>query len=158
MNQGGTGRNLIGSDEAFKSFLNRSTLNQLSTFSQGADDFIYLQSAQSSTNLDYRASTLAVSTSCIPISKKCKLHVNAGASLPFNCNEAVSGDLGLQMGSELKAATSPIKLSYFEDADMTKLVSRYQNPIRFGAAAILTDSGSKTISTVNDPVPPAVDP
>ena len=136
---------LVGSDEAFKTFANRSSINQISTVEDGARNIVYLGSADLPDNLDYRTTTFAVGTTCSPISRACHLNAAYGASTPFNCSPAYSGDLSLLDPNSL-VSPFPVSLTFFQDGALTKGVgynySYNRNPIHFGATTILSTAGT----------------
>lgn len=149
----------IGSDEAFKTASNASSLNQISFFANGAKKIAYLQNSKPPIGLDYRANSFAVNTSCSAISRKCNLRPAYGASTPFNCTPAYHGDLTMV---EPDAATLPypISLTFFQDSALNEPIddnfSNFGNPFYFGAAALLptlgtTAGGGRPSSIAGDP-------
>ncbi|KAE8446450.1 hypothetical protein EG329_011913 [Mollisiaceae sp. DMI_Dod_QoI] len=87
-------------NEVFRTINNISTENQVLQVSTGnsttGDLFILGPSAsQRSSNADYKATTIGVSTSCQAISKLCDLHSPEGASTSFNCSSGFAGNLAV---------------------------------------------------------------
>lgn len=159
LSQAATATFLVGSDEAFKTASNISSLNRVSMFTQGAETIAYLQSDQPPLGLDYRASTFAVKTICLPISRQCNLRAAYGASTPYNCTPNYHGDLTMLDTSEL-VLPYPISLTFFKDADLNRPIgynySEFGNPFYFGAAALLSTLGTtpglgESSSIGNDP-------
>ena len=145
LNVAATSVNLVGSDEAFKTFANRSSINQISPFQDNTTTYTYLGAAGVSSNTDYRASTFAVGTTCLPISEKCNLRAAYGASTPFDCTPAYQGDLTLLNTNDTLVSPYPVNLTFFQDAAFTNGMgysySRFQNPIRFGSTTLLSSAG-----------------
>ncbi|CZR63653.1 uncharacterized protein PAC_13550 [Phialocephala subalpina] len=94
----GTSAGLFYPNEVFQTINNISSDNQVLQVSSGnsstGDLFLLGPSAsQRSSNTDYRATTIGVSTSCQAISTLCDLQAPVGASTSFNCSSGWSGNI-----------------------------------------------------------------
>jgi hypothetical protein len=117
----GTGSFLVGAAEAYRTLVNVSTTNSVSTFHQDGETYALLTDAQIPQDTDFKASTFAISTSCELLSNKCGLHSDSGASTPFDCSPSFYGDLTevsstCELGNLQIPSTS---LSFFRDPDLT---------------------------------------
>jgi hypothetical protein len=125
-----TGVFVFGANEAARVVANTSETNAVySTFIDG-DHFAYLGPASAPLDLDYRATSLAVHTQCSQIGKKCNLHTESGASMPFDCTDALYGNMAVPSingqtedsvtgGSILRQAG----IIPYRDAGLTKLAN-----------------------------------
>ncbi|KAH0559688.1 hypothetical protein GP486_003799 [Trichoglossum hirsutum] len=85
--------NLLGTSEAYKTVNNISTTNQVDTVSFGST-YALLVDADPPSDIDYSATTFAVSTQCTSIGHECGLNPALGISTPFNCpNINFKGDV-----------------------------------------------------------------
>ncbi|KAL6695714.1 hypothetical protein J3F84DRAFT_395142 [Trichoderma pleuroticola] len=132
---------LVSTSEAFKVLHNVSTINKVNYFpTDPSQAVLYLGDAASSSNVDFKASTFAVSTQCQPITYDCT-HMHPNAS-KFNCTPALTGDFN--------TPSSPVGIKLFSNSSLTKnLPFTYQNPVYFAAWAIKEQIDSR--SFVNDP-------
>jgi hypothetical protein len=100
---------------------------------------------------DYSAHTFGMSTQCKPISNECNLNAADGASTPFQCTPAFSGDVTEQT----------FYMTYFTDADMSSNSTEpgIENPYFFGIAALANpDGGGSLVQTGLTPIPEIVTP
>ncbi|KAL7908238.1 hypothetical protein GGI35DRAFT_486357 [Trichoderma velutinum] len=145
---------LVSASEAFKVLHNVSTINKVNYFpTDQSPDVLYLGDAASSSNVDFKASTFAVSTQCQPITYDCT-HMHP-SDAKFNCTPALTGDFN--------KLSSPVGIKLFSNSSLTKnLPFTYQNPVYFATWAVkeqidsksfLTDSGvayhSDTVETLS---------
>jgi hypothetical protein len=83
---------LINSSEAYQT-VNNISKNRVDTVSL-ASTYALLVDANPSQDVDFTASSFAVSTQCTPISQECGLNADIGTSTPFNCpNINFKGDV-----------------------------------------------------------------
>ena len=131
---------LTGAEEAYATLNNLSTQNQLSMFAHEGDNYAALLPANIPSNLDFRASSFAVSTQCQPVSKGCNLTAAYGASTPFRCTDNFYGDAtALKDDTGSRWASSNIGFVLLEDADATKnitLKAKDMNPFYLGTWAV----------------------
>ena len=98
---------------------------------------------------DYSAHTFGMSTRCKPISNECDLNAAFGASTPFQCTPAFSGDVTEQA----------FNMVYFTDADMSSNSTELgiENPYFFGIAALANlEGGGSLVQTNLTPIPEIV--
>ncbi|KAL6831845.1 hypothetical protein V8C40DRAFT_273293 [Trichoderma camerunense] len=132
---------LVSASEAFKILHNASTINKVNYFPSGhSQAVLYLGDAASSSNVDFKASTFAVSTQCQPITYDCThMHPN---DTKFNCTPALTGDFN--------TLSSPVGVKLFSNSSLTKnLPFTYQNPVYFATWAVKEQIDSKSFA--NDP-------
>ncbi|KAK0758038.1 hypothetical protein N5P37_009336 [Trichoderma harzianum] len=132
---------LVSASEAFKVLHNASTINKVNYFpSDQSQAVLYLGDAASSSNLDFKASTFAVSTQCQPITYDCT-HMHPNDS-KFNCTPALTGDFN--------TLPSPVGVKLFSNSSLTRnLPFTYQNPLYFATWAVKEQVDSKSFQ--NDP-------
>ena len=136
---GSLGEWLTSGTEAFKTWTNISTTNIVSQLpSSSSQPLYFLNDAASSSSIDYKATSFAVSTQCEAITSKCHL---SQASDTFNCTPAFSGN----MASGVDGASTGI--TFFGDAGLTELFAAGVNPMHFGTWA--TGQMSPNRSDVN---------
>jgi hypothetical protein len=100
---------------------------------------------------DYSVHTFGMSTQCKPISNECNLKAADGASTPFQCAPAFSGDVTEQS----------FNMAYFTDADMSSNSTELgiKNPYFFGIAALANPEGGGSLVQTNlTPIPEIVTP
>lgn len=103
--------------------------------------FYYLSDSTASVNLDFKASTFAVTTECQAITDKCKVDYETWT---FNCTPSFAGSLtspGPAVLASRVSNQSPVGVQYFGDAGLTNnfttTLGAYspQNPLYFGTWA-----------------------
>ena len=100
---------------------------------------------------DYTANTYGMETQCKPVSNECNLVPLAGASTPFHCTDAFSGDI--------TEAPNAWILTYLTDSTMESNDTAYgiQNPYYFGLAAIVNpEGGGGNLASTNSTVIPEI--
>lgn len=129
---------LVSSSEAFKVLHNVSTINKVNYFPTGGSQAIlYLGDAASSSNVDFKASTFAVSTQCQPITHDCT-HMYPKDSR-FNCTPALTGDFN--------TLSTPVGVKLFSNSSLTEnLPFTYQNPVYFATWAVKEQIDSKSFA------------
>jgi len=160
---------ITGAPEAFKTVNNVSTVNRLITVSESGLQYVFLGDAQASDNIDFVASTVAISTYCVPITRDCNIQYNdrirarqdtfqSGAiGMPFNCSSAYSGNLEFPNSDpDSNCASGPqtFSLSFFNDPVMTIPAESNQptNPLYVGISALVSSNGVNTsIPLFQDP-------
>ncbi|KAL6821671.1 hypothetical protein J3E69DRAFT_382184 [Trichoderma sp. SZMC 28015] len=132
---------LVSASEAFKVLHNASTINRVNYFpSDQPQAVLYLGDAASSPNVDFKASTFAVSTQCQPITYECT-HMHPNDS-KFNCTPALTGDFN--------TLSAPVGVKLFSNSSLTENLSfTYQNPVYFATWAVKEQIDSKSFA--NDP-------
>ncbi|KAJ4859704.1 hypothetical protein T069G_04692 [Trichoderma breve] len=132
---------LISASEAFKVLHNASAINEVNYFpTDQPQAFLYLGDAASSSNVDFKASTFAVSTQCQPITYDCT-HMHPNDS-KFNCTPALTGDFN--------TLSTPVGVKLFSNSSLTEnLPFTYQNPVYFATWAVKEQIDST--SFVDDP-------
>jgi hypothetical protein len=133
---------LMGSNEAYKTVNNISTSNRVDTVTFGST-YALLVDSDPPNDIDFSATTFAVSTQCTPISHECGLNAAYGASTPFDCpNINFKGDV--TSGSEWI-------LNFFNtsEAKYNATVSMASNPYYWALASLI--DGSYPIASSKDP-------
>ncbi|KAL5092204.1 hypothetical protein Trisim1_002088 [Trichoderma cf. simile WF8] len=127
--------------EAFKVLHNVSTVNKVNYFpSDQSQAVLYLGDAASSPNVDFKASTFAVSTQCQSITYDCT-HMYPNDT-KFNCTPALTGDFN--------TLSTPVGVKLFSNSSLTEnLLFTYQNPVYFATWAVKEQIDSKSFA--NDP-------
>ena len=155
INNAATASFLVGASEAYRTLYNLSTLNQVRTAVVDGSIYTYLADAQTMPSLDYRASTVALNTQCVPISRACHLTAAYGASTPFNCTPAFFGDLQKTQASGGNASETSLTLgiSLFRDATLLEPVSFNTtiNPFYWAMFASVNLGTAPNSSFYNDP-------
>ncbi|KAL7955014.1 hypothetical protein V8C34DRAFT_327742 [Trichoderma compactum] len=132
---------LVSASETFKVLHNASTINKVNYFpTHQPQAILYLGDAASSSNVDFKANTFAVSTQCRPITYDCTyMHPNDSK---FNCTPALTGDFN--------TLSSPVGIKLFSNSSLTKnLPFTYQNPVYFATWAVREQIDSRSFA--NDP-------
>ncbi|KAL7794117.1 hypothetical protein V8C43DRAFT_315038 [Trichoderma afarasin] len=132
---------LVSASEAFKVLHNASTINRVNYFpSDQSQAVLYLGDAASSSSVDFKASTFAVSTQCQPITYDCT-HMYPNDSR-FDCTPALTGDFN--------TLSSPVGVKLFSNSSLTEnLPFTYQNPVYFATWAVKEQIDSESFA--NDP-------
>ncbi|KAK4077724.1 uncharacterized protein Triagg1_3418 [Trichoderma aggressivum f. europaeum] len=132
---------LVSASEAFKVLHNVSTIDRVNYFpTNQSPAVLYLGDAASSSNVDFKATTFAVSTQCQPITYDCT-YMQPNDS-KFNCTPALTGDFN--------TLSSPVGIKLFSNSSLTETSPfTYQNPVYFATWAVKEEIDSK--SFVNDP-------
>ncbi len=116
--------------------------------------YLGIPSSESLSTKDYTATTYGMYTQCKPVSNECNLNALAGASTPFYCTDAFSGDVTQDQNSWVTA--------YFTNATMESNVTEVgiQNPYYFGIAALVDpeDQGNPLVLGFMTAVPEIVAP
>lgn len=103
---------------------------------------------------DYTATTYGMQTQCKPVSNECNLNALIGASTPFYCTDAFSGDVTQELNGWIVA--------YFTDATMESNSTEdgIQNPYYFGIAALVNPEaqGGPLVQTNLTAIPEIVAP
>lgn len=103
--------------------------------------FYYLSDTHASADVDYKATTFAVTTECEAITSKCNLNFLTST---FNCTPSFAGSLtspGPGMMATAASNSSPVGVQYFADPGLTNNFSATsgvfspQNPLYFGTWA-----------------------
>ena len=129
--------------EAYATLNNLSTVNQISTFSHNNRNYALLLPYNAPRNIDYRATTFAISTSCVPVSQACNMKAAYGASTPFNCTPGFSGDATANEDIQTlggRRAGSPVGYVLLEDGTgKTNITfgSKDMNPFYLGTWALV---------------------
>jgi hypothetical protein len=154
---------LVGAADAYETVNNASSLHQLVTVNYDGSTYVLLGDVTVPIDIDYSASTIALTTSCIPISTACNLTGVSGVSAPYFCSEAFYGDLYPDYGAPDTFGDSTWRLSLFEDAGLTVPVNVTipTNPTYLGIASYvlgnaapsdgLPNNGSSHLPLWNDP-------
>lgn len=149
LSSGEGGDALGGEAEAYKIMNGISNTHTVKAHSPSPSEvFYYLSDVATSTEIDYMATTFAVTTECELISKKCGLDKDFGST--YNCTPSFSGSLTSPGPAQIVWAsfdTSLVGIQYFGDPGLTKdFPSRSpyspQNPLYFGSWATRQQSAS----------------
>jgi hypothetical protein len=128
----------MGASEAYQTMSNVSSLNRIYTLEHQGTAYTYLGEANIPNQIDFQASTFALTTQCTPISQACGLIAAYGASTPFSCTSAFQGDVtALRSGR-------PIGIVLLEDDTLTTNItfgSKDLNPYYFGTWALVDTQG-----------------
>lgn len=128
----------MGASEAYQTLSNVSSINRIFTFEHEGVAYTYLGEANIPNNVDFQASTFALTTQCKAISKACGLTAAYGASTPFTCTSAFQGDVTALKGG------GPIGIVLLEDDTLTTNItfgSKDLNPYYFGTWALVDTQG-----------------
>lgn len=128
---------IVSNTEAFKVLNNVSTSNAVYQFPPNlAQTMLFLGDATSSSNLDFKASTFAVTTQCEPITYNCTHDYIT--DLKFNCTPALASDYS--------SLPSPVGMRVFTNSSLTDAPGFiYQNPIYFATWAIRQQANSSAL-------------
>ncbi|RAO72582.1 uncharacterized protein BHQ10_008594 [Talaromyces amestolkiae] len=135
--------NVLQSDsEAYKIM---NGISQTNTVRQYSSDplkvFYYLSDSATSADVDYKATTFAVTTECEIITSNCNVNFD---TYTFNCTPSFAGSLsspGPAMMAYEVSKSSPVGVQYFGDPGLTNNFSATsevfspQNPLYFGTWA-----------------------
>lgn len=139
---------LINGTQSLQILNNVSSLATVATLNTQFDDYAYLAVPPSTTlaDEDWRAKSFALQTQCRLASEECNMHVDSGASTPFNCSNAFQGDV-TQIDQDFVSV-------FFSDGTMSDKSTGLgvQNPFYFGMAGLVNPS------TGNSKVPDTVVP
>ncbi|KAM0264323.1 hypothetical protein ACHAQJ_000813 [Trichoderma viride] len=131
---------LVSNTEAFKVLNNVSTSNTVYQFPPNLSQktMLFLGDTASSSNLDFKASTFAVTTQCEPITYNC---THDYPTFPkFNCTPALNSDFD--------TLPSPTGMKVFTNSSLTDAPNfTYQNPIYFATWAIREQANSSGLYT-----------
>jgi len=106
---------------------------------------------------DFKASTIAISTSCKLISNKCDLRADSGVVTPFEYLPSFRGDLtGIMSNCELGNLQIPsTSISFFRDPDLTQNFTgpgwSHANPVYIDVSAIVRGYAVDPSPLFNDP-------
>lgn len=136
---------LLSDDEAYRIMNGISQTHTVRAYSPDTSKvFYYLSDAASSTEVDFKASTFAVTTECELISSKCGIGGDDPQGTTFNCTPSFSGSLtwpGPAILAEQASPLSIVGIEYFGDPGLTNNFSTTpslyspQNPLYFGTWA-----------------------
>lgn len=139
-------------------------ISQTNTVKQYSSDplktFYYLSDSATSTDVDFKATTFAVTTECEAITSKCNLDINV--STFFNCTPSFAGSLNSPGPAVIAPGVSnprPVGVQYFGDPGLTNNFSTTsgayspQNPLYFGTwataqQAVSSGADNGSIATV----------
>ncbi|RFU23764.1 hypothetical protein B7463_g12575, partial [Scytalidium lignicola] len=101
---------------------------------------------------DYTATTFGMSTQCKAVSNECNLNALYGASTPFHCTDAFSGDV--------TEAPNTWVMAYFADSTMQSNVTTegIRNPYYLGIAALVNPAGGASEALLQENTPEIVRP
>lgn len=149
---------LADSGEGTRTLNNVSTLNQLITVYESGLSYVILTDPQVLTgNVDFVASTIAISTQCTSISNECQLDGWAGTTVFYNCTPYFNGTLtDAPRYTTSTSAGTDFKMTLFNDSLlMNPLVKGYYantiNPVWVAMVGV-ADGVTSLISANNTPM------
>ncbi|KAF3932207.1 hypothetical protein ABW20_dc0109670 [Dactylellina cionopaga] len=144
INPGASAIFLVGGSESLKVISNQSSESRIFTAGLSEGIFSFVTGETLLPSIDFSATTFASNVSCIPISRRCGLEPAFGASTPFNCSDAFSGDVtSLSSTSSLSLAQRGIIADFFYDSQLTQEISlsyNASNPSYFALATIINQN------------------
>lgn len=131
--------------DAGATLTNTSAINMIRQFpSSQQQPIFYLGDTAASSDIDFKASTYAVSTQCQPMTKQC-LPPASGFKTSFNCSTGLAGNLSAYSTVDSAAG---LGLQFFQDPGLItpwlgppeNQMPSGQNPLYFGTWAINQES------------------
>lgn len=138
---------LVNGFEGYKTVGNSSSLNQLltTTDSHSGLSYVLLGDARTATaNIDFSASTVALSTQCQPISAQCGL-ASYGSPTPYYCSSEFQGDLDVRVTNTSRNGGIVWRMNFFNDTELTiptdaDGLPQGTNPVYIAIAALVNDA------------------
>jgi hypothetical protein len=147
LNHAGTSQTLKSGSEGLKLLSNQSTDSQISETVLSDKIYSLVMDKAVQPSIDFSATTFANHVNCKPISRQCRLTAAFGASTPFNCTDAFSGDLtAFTSPSPLSIVKRGIIADFFYDQQLTEPISftdKSSNPFYLGIATILNQNNNR---------------
>lgn len=127
--------------ESYETVNNVSSMNQVISVTQSGLIYTILTDRQISNNVDFSASTIAVSTQCKPITSACHF-ISVHPSGNANCSTGFSVDFNYS--NEVNSVVTAILtwyIDYFNDPGMTQRIDaeHLTNPMYFGLSVFIED-------------------
>lgn len=149
LNPAATATFLKDGPESLSVLSNVSSTSQVLVYKDNEEisyGYLAVPSSSGVSSMDYTATTYGMTTRCMPVSDSCDLTAAYGASTPFKCTNAFSGDVTRLSFDSV----------YFTDDTMqnNQTTSGISNPFYFGIATLVSESLSNLISDVPDIVTP----
>jgi hypothetical protein len=154
---GPDGSELQSESEAYATMNNVSQTNTVKEYSPDSlKVFYYLSDSATSADVDFKATTFAVTTECEVITSKCNLNLDTST---FNCTPSFAGSLtspGPAVVATRVTDDSPVGVQYFGDPGLMNNFSTTsgayspQNPLYFGTWATAQPVGSITSADDGD--------
>jgi hypothetical protein len=135
---------LVGGIESYKAVDDVSAINRVYTATDSLGrSYALLGDSAASNNLDFTASTIAVSTQCTPISKKCRLQ-GVDSPVTYHCSDQFQGDLSIKLISNASNAGVTWRMNFFNDSQFNQPTEfegdvRGANPVYIGIGAYVND-------------------
>lgn len=146
---GGTAVFLVNGSQSIQVLNNVSDSMIVYTYDNTPYTYLGVPPSETLSQRDYTATTFGMQTQCMPVSTACNLTRYDGASTPFHCSDAFSGDVTQDLYNWY--------MEYLADGAMSSNETDYgvQNPYFFGLAALVNPEGG---STLNESVDEIVQP
>jgi hypothetical protein len=110
---------LVNGTEAYKTLNNVSTANRLFTGYSRGQPYVFIGDADSSNNVDFSTSTVAVGVECTPISKSCNLSAISTA-VTYHCSDNFTGDLSIRTINGSGNGGTTWRMNFFNDSKLTQ--------------------------------------
>jgi hypothetical protein len=111
---------LVNATEAYKTLNNISTVNRIFTgFDSRGLPYVFIGDADSSNDIDFSASTVAVGVECKPISKSCNLSAPSTPMI-YHCSDNFTGDLSIRTINGSGNGGTTWRMNFFNDSKLTQ--------------------------------------